>query len=164
MTRPARERIYGLREIVRILTLTAKRSAQLRRLGLLHGEAGYTFRDLLALRAAGTLLDAGASVRQINAALTALRRHDPALEQPLATVRFLVDGPRLLAQSDRVRFDPRTVQTVLDLEAGGSVVRTRYGMGRLPCRVGGSHRSLPAGGGHRSVVLGGLEQPGTAAP
>jgi len=118
MTPPARERIYGLREIVRILTLTAKRSAQLRRLGLLHGESGYTFRDLLALRAAGTLLDAGASVRQINAALTALRRQDPALEQPLATVRFLVDGQRLLAQSDRVRFDPRTGQTVLDLEAG----------------------------------------------
>ena len=118
MTPPARERIYGLREIVRILTLTARRSAQLRRLGLLHGESGYTFRDLLALRAAGTLLDAGASVRQINAALTALRRHDPALEQPLATVRFLVDGQRLLAQSDRVRFDPRTGQTVLDLEAG----------------------------------------------
>ena len=119
MTRPARERVYGLREIVRILTLTDKRAAQLRRLGLLHGEAGYTFGDLLALRAAGTLLDAGASVRQINAALTALRRQDPALEQPLATVRFLVDGQRLLAQSDRVRFDPRTGQTVLDLDTGG---------------------------------------------
>jgi tetratricopeptide (TPR) repeat protein len=115
----APERIYGLREIVRILTLTPKRAAQLRRLGLLHGDSGYTFRDLLALRAASTLLDAGASVRQINAALGAMRRQDPALDQPLAAVRFLVDGPRLLAQSDRVRFDPRTGQTVLDLDAGG---------------------------------------------
>ena len=115
----APERIYGLREIVRILTLTPKRAAQLRRLGLLHGDSGYTFRDLLALRAASTLLDAGASVRQINAALGAMRRQDPALEQPLAAVRFLVDGQRLLAQSDRVRFDPRTGQTVLDLDAGG---------------------------------------------
>jgi tetratricopeptide (TPR) repeat protein len=117
--RPIPERIYGLREIVRILTLTPKRAAQLRRLGLLHGDSGYTFRDLLALRAAGTLLDAGASVRQINAALTAMRRQDPTLDQPLAAVRFLVDGPRLLAQSDRVRFDPRTGQTVLHLDTGG---------------------------------------------
>ena len=113
------ERIYGLREIVRILTLTPKRAAQLRRLGLLHGDSGYTFRDLLALRAASTLLDAGASVRQINAALASMRRQDPGLEQPLAAVRFLVDGQRLLAQSERVRFDPRTGQTVLDLDAGG---------------------------------------------
>ncbi len=111
------ERIYGLAEIVRILTLSPKRAAQLRRLELLRAEgAGYTFRDLLALRAAGALLDAGASVRQIKQALTALRRQDPEIEQPLTEVRLAVDGGRLIAQSDRVRFDPRTGQTVLDLE------------------------------------------------
>ena len=58
MTRSQRERIYGMRELTRILTLTPKRTAQLRRLELLHGESGYTFRDLLALRAASALLDA----------------------------------------------------------------------------------------------------------
>ena len=46
------ERIYGLRELTRILTLTPERAAQLRRLELLHGDSGYTFRELLALRAA----------------------------------------------------------------------------------------------------------------
>src|SRR5438128_10270151 len=65
MTRHQLERIYGMRELTRILTLTPRRTAQLRRLELLHGESGYTFRDLLALRAASALLDAGASVRQI---------------------------------------------------------------------------------------------------
>ena len=112
------ERIYGLGEIVRILTLSPKRTAQLRRLDLLRDDTtGYTFRDLLALRAASALLDAGASVRQIRQALTALRRQDPALRQPLAEVRLAVDNGRLIAQSDRVRFDPRTGQTVLDLQA-----------------------------------------------
>jgi tetratricopeptide (TPR) repeat protein len=111
------ERIYGLAEIVRILTLSPRRAAQLRRLELLRAEgAGYTFRDLLALRAAGALLDAGASVRQIKQTLAALRRHDPRIEQPLTEVRLVVDGGRLIAQSDSVRFDPRTGQTVLDLE------------------------------------------------
>jgi tetratricopeptide (TPR) repeat protein len=113
------ERIYGLRELTRILTLTSKRAAQLKRLNLLHGAIGYTFRDLLALRAAGALLDAGASVRQINDTLAALRKKDPSLQQPLVQVRLVVEGGRLLAQSDRVRFDPRSGQTVLDLDTGG---------------------------------------------
>jgi len=115
MTRP--DQIYGLRDLMRILSLTPKRMGQLRRLELLRPDGvGYTFRDLFALRAAAALLDAGASVRQIKQALVALRRQDPELEQPLAEVRLTVDGGRLIAQSDRVRFDPRTGQTVLDLE------------------------------------------------
>src|SRR5262245_7624450 len=111
------ERIYGLRELTRILNLTPRRLGQLRRLDLLKDAAGYTFRDLLAARAASALLDAGASVRQIRQALAALRRQDPTLEHPLTEVRFLVDGGRLLAQSDRVRFDARTGQAVLGLDA-----------------------------------------------
>jgi tetratricopeptide (TPR) repeat protein len=113
------ERIYGVRELTRILTLTPKRAGQLRRLELLRGDSGYTFRDLLALRAASALLDAGASVRQIREALTALRRQDPDLQQPLAEVRLVLEGDRLVAQSDRVRFDPRTGQMVLALDSGG---------------------------------------------
>ena len=119
MSPPQHERIYGMRELTRILTLTPKRAGQLRRLDLLRGDSGYTFRDLLALRAASALLDAGASVRQIRTALTALRRQDPELQQPLAEVRLVLEGDRLVAQSDRVRFDPRTGQMVLALDWGG---------------------------------------------
>jgi tetratricopeptide (TPR) repeat protein len=110
------ERIYGIRELTRILTLTPRRLGQLRRLDLLHGDSGYTFRDLLALRAAGALLDAGASVRQMRLALDALRKREPDLVQPLAEIRLVLDGGRLLAQSERVKYDPRTGQTVLDLD------------------------------------------------
>src|SRR5438874_7986110 len=118
MTWRQAERIYGVRELTRILTLTPKRAAQLRRLELLRGESGYTFRDLLALRAASALLDAGASVRQIRSTLSALRRQDPGLEHPLAELRLMLEGDRLLAQSDRVRFDPRTGQMVLARDSG----------------------------------------------
>lgn len=111
------ERIYGLREVGRVLALTPKRTAQLKRLDLLANDAGYTFRDLMSLRAASALLDAGASVRQIRQAITSLKL-DPGVKAPLAELRLIADGTRVLAQSDRVRFDPRTGQTVLDLEAG----------------------------------------------
>src|SRR5262245_39313248 len=109
------ERVYGVRELTRVLALTPKRVAQLKRLDLL-GETSFSFRDLAAVRAAGALLDAGASVRQIRTALTGLRRRDPGIEHPLTEVRFIVEGHRLLAQSDRVRFDPRSGQMVLDLD------------------------------------------------
>src|SRR5947207_5182321 len=112
------ERIYGLRELTRILTLTPRRAGQLKRLNLLHGELRYTFRELLALRAAASLLDSGASVRQIRQALDALRRRDPEIRQPLAALRLVLEGGRVLVESERVRFDPRTGQTVLDLDAG----------------------------------------------
>ena len=112
------ERVYGLRELTRVLALTPKRVAQLKRLELLR-ETTYSFRDLAAVRVAAALLDAGASVRQIREALTALRRQDPALEHPLTEVRFIVEGHRLLAQSDRVRFDPRSGQMALDLDMAG---------------------------------------------
>ena len=47
------ERIFTLRELTRLLRLTPKRLAQLRRLGLLHEEgAEYRFRELVAARAA----------------------------------------------------------------------------------------------------------------
>src|SRR5437879_11818776 len=101
MSPPQHERIYGMRELTRILTLTPKRAGQLRRLDLLRGDSGYTFRDLLALRAASALLDAGAPVRQIRAALTTVRRQDPELKQPLAEGGLVPDGDRLVAQSDR---------------------------------------------------------------
>src|SRR5262245_16383121 len=112
------ERVYGLRELTRVLSLTPRRAAQLRRLELLRRDAGHTFRDLLALKAASALLEAGASVRQIKDALQARRRQDPDLKDPLSEVRLVMDGGRLLAESDRVRFDPRTGQTVLGLDAG----------------------------------------------
>jgi tetratricopeptide (TPR) repeat protein len=112
------ERVYGLRELTRVLALTPKRVAQLKRLELLR-EASELFRDLAALRVAVALLDAGAAVRQIREALSALRRQDPALEHPLTEIRFIVEGQRLLAQSDRVRFDPRSGQMVLDLDMAG---------------------------------------------
>src|SRR2546428_3049580 len=113
------ERIYGVRELPRILTLTPRRAAQLRRLELWRGESGSTFRDLLALRAASALLDAGASVRQIKQTLAALRRQNPSLVEPLVELRLVLEGDRLLAQSDRVRFDPRSGQLVLALDEGG---------------------------------------------
>src|SRR6266702_2681146 len=68
------ERIFTLRDLTRLLRLTPKRLAQLRRLGLLREEGtGYRFRELVAARAAAALLEGGATVRQVRAALQGAR-------------------------------------------------------------------------------------------
>jgi tetratricopeptide (TPR) repeat protein len=113
------ERIFGVREVTRLLGLTARRAAQLRRLGVLRPSGGCTFRELVAIRVAGELLESGATVRQIRQALDALKRQAPGMESPLAEMRLVMAGQRILAQTDRIRFDPQTGQTVLALDVSG---------------------------------------------
>ena len=107
------------REVVRLLSLTPKRMAQLRRLGLLKPEGeGYRFREVVGVRVAGELLAGGATVRQIRRALEDLRRLVPESDAPLAALRLKLDGQRILVESEGVSFDPRTGQTVLSLDIG----------------------------------------------
>lgn len=123
--------VLSRREIVRLLRLTPKRTAQLGRLGLVKPEgSGYSFRELVGLRVALELLDNGATVRQIRQALADLRRLLPEAEIPLAEIRLVLDGGKLLAESDQVRFDPRTGQTVMALDIGSLAAETRSAMAR----------------------------------
>ncbi len=107
------------REVISLLGLTAKRVAQLRRLGLLKPEGeGYRFREIVGVRVARELLAGGATVRQVRRALEDLRRLLPQAEAPLAELRLKVDGQHILVETDGVSFDPRTGQTVLTMDVG----------------------------------------------
>jgi len=116
---PAPERIFTLRELTRLLRLTPKRLIQLRRLGLLRDEAqGYRFRDLVAARAVAALLEGGATVRQVREAREGARRLAPEAAEPLSELRLHVDRKRVVVEQDRLRFDPRTGQALLDFPVG----------------------------------------------
>ncbi len=126
MNPPTPERIFTLRELTRLLRLTPKRQSQLRRLGLLHDEgAGYHFRELVAARAAAALLERGATVRQVREALHGARRLAPEAEEPLSELRLSVERNRVVVEQDRLRFDPRTGQALLDFETGDLERETR---------------------------------------
>jgi tetratricopeptide (TPR) repeat protein len=113
------ERVFTLRELTRLLKLTPKRLSQLRRLGLIHAEGvGYRFRDLVALRVAAGLLDEGATVRQVREALVGARRLAPEAETPLAELRLVLRGHQVVVEKDRLAFDPKTGQALLDLPLG----------------------------------------------
>ena len=126
MNSTAPERIFSLRELTRLLRLTPKRQSQLRRLALLHDEAvGYRFRELVAARAAAVLLERGATVRQVRAALDGARRLAPEAEEPLSELRLSVERNRVVIERDNLRFDPRTGQALLDLQMGDFERETR---------------------------------------
>jgi tetratricopeptide (TPR) repeat protein len=120
------ERIFTLRELTRLLRLTPKRLGQLRRLGLLRDEsAGYRFRELVAARTAAALLERGATVRQVKDALEGARRLAPDADEPLSELRLHLDRNRVVVERDRLRFDPRTGQALLDFEMGDLEQETR---------------------------------------
>ncbi|HEV8438474.1 MAG TPA: tetratricopeptide repeat protein [Methylomirabilota bacterium] len=126
MTASTPERIFTPRELTRLLRLTPKRLTQLRRLGVLRDDSGgYRFRELVAARAAAALLERGASVRQVREALEGARRLAPDAAEPLSELRIHIERNRVVVEQDRLRFDPRTGQALLDFEIGQLEKETR---------------------------------------
>lgn len=116
--------MFTLRELMRLLRLSPKRRSQLRRLGLLRDDpGGLRFRELVSVRAAANLLESGASVRQVRAALDGARRLAPDVRTPLAELRLVVRDRQVVVEQDRLRLDPGTGQTLLAFEPAGELER-----------------------------------------
>jgi tetratricopeptide (TPR) repeat protein len=113
--------VFTERDVVRLLALNPRRAEQLRRLGLLHAPDHadqYTFRDLVALRVARTLLDQGVTVRQIRRALDTLRRLGLASEAPLAELRVTVRDGEIFIERDARLLEP-SGQIVMEFSEKG---------------------------------------------
>jgi tetratricopeptide (TPR) repeat protein len=122
----ASEWVLTEREVVRLLGASPRRLRQLARLGLVKAEgSSYSFRELVALRVALSLLNQGATVRRIRHALESLRRLLPESETPLSELRLVVDGRRILLERGATRFDPRTGQALLSLDVGAFAEEAR---------------------------------------
>ena len=61
------------------------------------GHSRYTFHDLVALKAAKRLIDAGVSVQRIRKSIRALRQTLPTVERPLTELILVATGDVLLA-------------------------------------------------------------------
>lgn len=69
------------------------------------GHARYTFEDLVALKAAKRLIDAGVSVQRIRKSIRALRDILPTVRRPLAELVLVATGDVVLAFKDGTAFD-----------------------------------------------------------
>lgn len=69
------------------------------------GHARYTFVDLVALKAAKRLIDAGVSVQRIRKSIRVLRELLPTVRKPLAELVLVATGDVVLAFRDGTAFD-----------------------------------------------------------
>lgn len=79
------------------------------------GAFRFSFQDLVLLRAAHGLLDAGVSVRRVRKALTRLPEQLPR-GRSLSAVRIAAEGERVVVQEGERRWDPVSGQRLLDFE------------------------------------------------
>ena len=69
------------------------------------GHARYSFEDLVALKTAKRLIDAGVSVQRIRKSIRALRRILPTVRRPLAELVLVATGDVVLAFQNGTAFD-----------------------------------------------------------
>ncbi|MEO0322833.1 MAG: tetratricopeptide repeat protein [Myxococcota bacterium] len=74
----------------------------------------YTFQDLIGLRAAKGLLDAGLRLSEVRASVEAIRGALPRVVRPLSELRVVAEGRAMLVRDARGTFEPTTGQLVLD--------------------------------------------------
>jgi DNA-binding transcriptional MerR regulator len=74
------------------------------------GHGRYTFEDLVALKAAKRLIDAGVSLQGIRRSIAALRRILPTVQRPLAELVLVATGDVVLVFRDGTAFDAASGQ------------------------------------------------------
>ncbi|MEK6589228.1 MAG: MerR family transcriptional regulator [Nitrospinota bacterium] len=61
----------------------------------------YSFKDLVQLKVAKTLIDKGVSLQKIRKAITYLKKNFPDIEKTLSEMRFLTDGETIFVLTDK---------------------------------------------------------------
>jgi tetratricopeptide (TPR) repeat protein len=110
---------YSTREVAKLLSVPESRVRGYVRAGFLAPERGtrremrFSFQDLVFLRAAGGLADAGMAPRRIRRALSRLRDQMPD-GRPLTAARIAVEGGRIVVEEGSRRWQPESGQILFD--------------------------------------------------
>src|SRR5581483_461808 len=112
---------YSAREAATLLGVAPERVRWFLRVGMLRpqrgarGEYRLSFQDLVLLRAAQGLLDAGVPVRRVRRALAQLPAQLPR-GRSLSAVRITADGGKVVVRAGERSWNPETGQGVLDFD------------------------------------------------
>lgn len=110
---------YSTREVAKLLSMSEAEVRGYVRAGFLSPERGprrelrFSFQDLVFLRTAGGLAEAGLKPRRIRRALTQLRGRIPE-GKPLTAVRIAVEGRRIVVEEGARRWQPESGQILFD--------------------------------------------------
>lgn len=116
--------LYSQAEVSRLLGMSRSRLRSLDRTGIVpptgqrRGRRAYTFRDLIALRAARDLLAQKVRLRDVARAIERIRETLPRVTRPLSELRIASDGRQVVVRTLEGAFEPATGQMVIDFEVG----------------------------------------------
>jgi len=109
--------LYRTREVAQILGISHRQLQYWAQTDLVRpslrspgGHHRYTFRDLIALKAAKRLLDSGVSVQRLRKSIRALRRILPTVKRPLAELVLVATGDIVLVLRDGSVFEAASGQ------------------------------------------------------
>ncbi len=114
--------IYSLRDVARLFGLKENRLRYWAQTGFVNpsgksgGRRAYTFADLVEVKAAKELLDAGIPLQRVRRNLQAMRKEMPELQSPLKALRVRGDGEQLMVIEDGTAVEPVSGQMLLDFE------------------------------------------------
>ena len=118
------------------------------------GQRRYTFEDLVAVKAAKQLIDAGVSVQRIRSSLGSLRRILPTVRRPLSELVLVATGDVVLVLCDGAQFEALTGQEwILEVARFERDLAHRLGEPALAAKADrsrarrGTRRAAPPGGG-----------------
>ena len=107
-----RDDLYRTRDVVEILDISRRQLQYWAQTDLVvpsaqtpGGHSRYSFEDLVALKTAKRLIDAGVSVQRIRKSIRKLRRILPTVRRPLAELTLVATGDVVLAFRDGTAFD-----------------------------------------------------------
>lgn len=114
--------LYPLGDVARLFDLPESRLRYWSQTGFItpgarrDGRGLYTFQDLISIKVAKGLLDAGLPLQRVRRSLDALRLNLPRVDAPLARLRVRCDNDRVLVDDDDGTFEAATGQLLLDFQ------------------------------------------------
>ncbi len=113
---------FAIREVARIFDLPESRLRYWSQTGFIVPSSRdgtrltYSFKDLVAIKVAKGLLDAGLPLQRVRRSIGALKLHLPRVDDPLASLRVRCDLDRVVVGDGDRSFDPTTGQLLLDFD------------------------------------------------
>ena len=115
--------LYGVRDVSRLFGLPESRLRYWSQTGFIEpsvrreGRVLYTFQDLVSIKVAKGLLDAGLPLQRVRRSLGALRLHIPRVDTPLSSMRIRCDHDRVVVDAGEGKaFEASTGQMLLDFD------------------------------------------------
>ena len=114
--------LYSVGEVARLFELPASRVRYWSQTGFISPSVRqgnrrfYTFQDLISIKVAKELLDAGLPLQRVRRSLDALRFHLPRVDAPLARLRIRSEADQILVEEGETTFEAATGQLLLDFD------------------------------------------------